>query len=177
MYQAPYIICSEHSSVLMICKCLWKVFCLKTRIKTSFVYQAYLANLSLPSVHGYSSQLHCALILVMLLNSVSDVDLQVLYQPGTFLVPAASPASPPLPQLGFLLVGTCTCSWEFLSGVFRYVCLVCETHLCCCDPCLILNNPLVNSEFSYAVHRTDCFCLGVLLAVLLLVLLSLCFIT
>lgn len=77
----------------------------------------FISRLWLPAV--------IVLILIVLLNNVLDVDLSVPYQPGTFLALVAPPVSPPLLQLGLLLAGVCTCSWEYLSGVFRCVCVSC----------------------------------------------------
>jgi hypothetical protein len=61
---------------------------------------------------------------------------------------------------GLLLTGIFTCSWEFSSGVFWCMCLVCETHLCWCDWHFIFSNPLVNYKLFCHSYDIDCFCMG-----------------
>ena len=83
------------------------------------------------SLHFKALAASCTvLILIVLLNNVLDVDLSVPYQPGTFLAPVAPPVSPPLLQLGLLLAGVCTCFWEYLSCVFRCVCVLSVRLIC-----------------------------------------------
>lgn len=61
---------------------------------------------------------------------------------------------------GLLLTGIFTCSWEFSSGVFWCMCLVCETHLCWCGWHFIFSNPLVNYKLFCHSYDIDCFCMG-----------------
>lgn len=87
-----------------------------------------------PFIPSYGCQLYCALILIVLLNNVLDVDLSVPYQSGTFLAPVAPPVSLPLLQLGLLLAGICTCPGSICQVFLGVcVCLVCESHLYCYD--------------------------------------------